>query len=1084
MPFSPLAQSKPWMQPEITGINVLPPRATSYSFPSMEGAHEPRENSPWFLDLNGSWDFSLRSKPEDVQPEDVLSDAKRMDARPITVPANWTMEGVGDDPWYTNVQMPFTCKPPHVPEENPTGIYHRSFSVDSSWMNRRTVLHFDGVESCFFVFVNGQEVGFSKDSRTPSAFDITGFLNNGENQLTVVVLRWSDGSFLEDQDHWWMAGIYRDVYLYSTGERRIRDAWCTPTLCDVQPQEGHGDAGFEERRQLKFSPFHDQSQESGPAAVPANLAVDILVDGEESLEDYSFALSLEDAQGHLLLQKHQVGSTRFRTVRHTDPDRGGQDHVRLSFPLEGVQSWSSEHPILYRLRLALLNPQGEVVEALSHRIGFRSVTIAQRELRINEKPVLIKGVNRHEHDPKTGKTVDRQSMIADILLLKQHNFNAVRTAHYPNTPEWYDLCDEYGIYLVDEANIECHDYYDQLCRDPRWTAAFVDRVRRMVIRDRNHPSIILWSMGNESGYGPNHDAAIAFTRRTDPTRPIHYEGAVRPEWGQGLTVHQDHWNRQGTDVVCPMYESVDDMIHYATQVADDRPYIACEYSHAMGNSNGNLKEYWDAFHRVHGLQGGFIWDWVDQGLEKTAPNGKTYWAYGGDYDEPVHDFDFCINGLIWPNRTPHPAMEECKYLTQPLAFSLQAAPTPGSAPYLTITNRQDFSGTAWLEASWELLIDGTPQASGPLSLPPIPVGQEAKVPLPCALPALAQGKEAHLNLTVRVREATAWCPAGHIIASEQLPIAGSYTPLLRTTPHGGDSADSPAFVEETWQELSPQGSTRRFALGKEELHIAPDGSLSWLGDSQPVALSGPEPHFWRAATDNDGIREWSGQEGKPLGQWMAAGLNRLVIQKYMVEIQGSQLILKTVHAASDGPEGMEIRVTRSFTALKGGGLGVDGEFFLPQQLPSLPRVGLLLQLPQDYQQLRWYGRGPHENYSDRNASAFLGCWESTVNNQFVPYILPQECGNKTDVRWASLQSSEGSLRVLMDRVFQFSALPHSPTELFEARHTSDLQDDGETWLSLDVAHRGLGTGSCGPQTREEYEVSPGHYTWRLALIRE
>lgn len=1016
MHFSPLAAHKPWIQPEIPSISTISPRSTLFPFADKESALERNpEKSPWFMKLNGNWDFLLKEKPEDVRPEDIKKVPVK--SRKIKVPANWTMEDTGDSPWYTNVQMPFTIKPPHVPEKNPTGIYHTSFNLPGGWKNRRTVIHFDGVESAFFLYINGEEVGFSKDSRTPAAFDISSYLKEGENSLCAVVIRWSDGSFMEDQDHWWMAGIYRDVYLYSTDEERIADLF------------------------VKCEPLAE-----GKGSMEISVQTDSINEADEA---YSLSGTLYDSAGNIKWDCPELGTTRFRDIRHTDSDKIGGREIRFTTVIEDIRMWSSEYPELYTFVTTLHKPDGSIVEAVSCRSGFRKVEIKNRELLINGKAVMIKGVNRHEHEPETGKTVSREGMIKDIELLKQFNFNAVRTSHYPNTPEWYELCDEYGIYLVDEANIETHDYYDQICRDPRFSSAFLNRVQRMVHRDKNHPSIIMWSLGNESGYGANHDACAGWIRRFDDSRVLHYEGAVRPEWGQGTPVHKTGWGAFATDIYCPMYETVEEMVHFATETEDHRPYIACEYSHAMGNSNGSLKDYWHAFETTHGLQGGFIWDWVDQGLTKKTEDAREYWAYGGDYDEAVHDSDFCINGLIWPDRTPHPAMWECKYLKQPVSFTLSSG--EGRLTTVRVRNKQDFTSMDWLKGEWELIKNGEIQSSGILRLPSLDPGEMMEIPLPVSIPAAITGCEYFLNIRVRVRESQSWCEKDHLLAEEQLRLSGNYSFPLNT-----------AGTENTDKTAAP-------------VTASIEGNNLLLRDKEGKNLlkSGLELNLWRAATDNDGIREWSGQEDKPLGKWLKAGLDKLRISSTELMTQNHRMLeINKKYKTADGMP--EITMNQKIIP-SGKGMVIETEVMIPHDYPSLPRIGLILPLEDNFEQLNWYGRGPHENYIDRDASAFYGIYRQSVTEQFVPYILPQECGNHSSTRWVELSDGNRTLKIEADRSFEFSALHHSAEDLYASRHVTDLSERKETWLTLDMAQRGLGTGSCGPQTRTEYEIDPGIY---------
>ncbi|MEM9777931.1 MAG: glycoside hydrolase family 2 TIM barrel-domain containing protein, partial [Chloroflexota bacterium] len=600
-----------WENPELVGVNKLPGRSRVISFDSAEDANSGDwKNSQWVQFLNGTWNFHLAPNPDTLPDGFEAADFDASGWANIEVPSNWMMQGF-DKPIYTNVQMPIPNTPPFVPkDDNPTGLYKTTFTLPENWDGRNITLHFGGVESVLYVWLNGEAVGFSKGSRLPAEFDITPFLVAGENQLTCEVIRWSDASWLEDQDHWWMAGIYRDVYVYAKPQAHIFDIFAKPEL----------DADF----------------------VDGTLKLDAFIGNpnKEKVDGYSVSMELFDGNGDPVFEKPiKKGFMEADMV---------MTQANLEKQIEQPLKWSAEEPHLYTLVASLHTKAGDFLEAVSTKIGFRTVEIVGREMLVNGQPVLIKGVNRHEHDEKTGKTVSEESMLADILLLKQFNLNAVRTAHYPNDPHWYELCDEYGIYLCDEANIEAHAVYNKLCRDPKWMTAFMERGMRMVQRDKNHPSIIMWSLGNESGHGANHDTMYAWFKQYDPSRPIQYEGALAPlghtdanSWFLGYSV---------TDFVCPMYPSVQEIIDYARNPKGDRPLIMCEYAHAMGNSCGNLKEYWDAVRTYHGLQGGFVWDWVDQGLLLTDENGVEYWAYGGDFGEEIHDDNFCINGMIFPDR--------------------------------------------------------------------------------------------------------------------------------------------------------------------------------------------------------------------------------------------------------------------------------------------------------------------------------------------------------------------------------------------------------------------------------------------------
>lgn len=1031
---------KPWETPELTGLNRLPARATLYPFVDIESALTlDRNSTPWFQSLNGEWKFQLVEKPEVAGKEFYQESFDDQAWRSITVPGNWTMQDTGDYPQYTNVQMPFEHEPPYVPEKNPTGLYRTTFTVDASWLNRRTVLHFAGVESAYFVYVNGKQIGFSKDSRTPTEFDISPYLQTGTNTLAVMVIRWSDGSFIEDQDHWWMAGIHRDVYLYSTNKAFIQDLFVVGEL--------------------------DDAYENGRLTVKTRVE-----NQNETKTTHTVGIHLVDPEGNTILHEDAAAKTQGLPITLRGKAKELEHNIRLSFPIETPKKWTAETPWLYKVLIELKDAEGNTVEVASTRIGFRRVELKNKELLINGKAVLMKGVNRHDHDDTTGKTISRELMIKDILLLKQFNFNAVRTSHYPNDVEWYDLCDEYGLYIIDEANIESHDFYDQLCRDPRWTPAFLDRVMRMVQRDKNHACIIQWSLGNESGYGPNHDASAGWVRSFDPSRLLHYEGATREEFGQGpvkyasawgdvdvysLTKHEAGWGAHATDTYCPMYPTVEDMIRWVEEIDDPRPYIPCEYSHAMGNSNGNLKEYWDAIEKYHGLQGGFIWDWVDQGLKKVDENGQAYWAYGGDFGEDKHDFDFCINGLVWPDRTPHPAMYEFKKLVQPIKIEALAL----DQGHFKIKNNQYFTNMDWLQGTWNLQVDGIEVQSG--ELPPFSIAPESETTFDIPLEPVTKEGECFINFSITVKEATPWCDANHEIAWEQFKI-----------PYEAQNKPAPQLAKEVLTTERGDVATITF----QELMLVIDkteGTLNKLAIGGTTLFEKlPQLNLYRAATDNDGIRGWTGQDDKAMGQWHQAGLNNLVLKQSTVTDSDGRITLEKIWVGAN--ESLEISHKQIITTLSEG-ISVQNVVDVPQGLPSLARVGVLFELPAGFEALEWFGRGPHENYIDRNAGTPVGRYKGTVSGQYVPYILPQENGNKTDVRWFRLESETAGVLFEAESLMEFSVSHFSIEDLMTALHTNELKPRPETLVTIDARQRGLGTGSCGPDTRQEYCVEPGHY---------
>ena len=677
-----------WENPEVFGINKLPAHVRTVPYPSVEAALVGDwRHSPYCQMLNGTWQFDLVPTPADVPAGFAAPEYDVEGWSDIRVPGNWTTQGF-DKPIYTNVQMPIPNTPPFVPkDDNPTGLYRHDFEVSSDWEGRQILLHFEGVESAFYLWVNGEAVGYSQGSRLSAEFDVTSYVQTGKNMLACMVIRWSDGSWLEDQDHWWMAGIYRDVYLYATPKAHIFDFFAKPTL--------------------------DDDLADGTMAVEATIENFSGAD----IDGYRLRMDLFDDAGQRVFDTR---STSFMESEHviTKP--------YLSERVSSPAKWSAEQPNLYTVVVSLHDKENTFLEAVSCKVGFRKVEIVGREMLINGKPVLMKGVNRHEHDEVNGKTISEASMLEDIRLLKQYNLNAVRCAHYPTMERWYELCNEYGIYLIDEANIETHAVYNRLCADPSWTNAFVERGKRMVERDKNHPSIIQWSLGNESGYGANHDTMAAWIRYKDPSRPLHYEGAIaRNDQISNHRPDEDRWfqGHMSTDIVCPMYPKVQDIIDYAKDPKGDRPLIMCEYAHAMGNSVGNLKEYWDAIREHHGLQGGFIWDWVDQGLLLKDENGTEYWGYGGDFGDEINDLNFCINGLIFPDRTVHPPMYEYKKLLQPVM--VEAVDLVRGK--VKISNDHYFSDMSGLTGRYTITINGIVEQEAVIDIPEIAPGGAADV---------------------------------------------------------------------------------------------------------------------------------------------------------------------------------------------------------------------------------------------------------------------------------------------------------------------------------------------------------------------
>jgi beta-galactosidase len=1032
----------PWKRPEHLGDNRVAPRATLYPFPTEAVAKScDRRKSRWVKVLNGKWSFQLFDRPEDI-PSSAIGVESTEEWAEVDVPGNWTMQGF-DKPHYTNVQMPFQNEPPDVPNENPTGVYRTTLRLPKTWGKRRTVLHIGAAESVLLLYVNGRYVGSGKDSRLPNEYDLTDFISEDEdNTIAVVVIRWSDASFIEDQDHWWMGGIHRDVYVYSTSGTYLADVFAVGRL------EKDNAIG---RLDVQIGVGFTEATETG----------------------WSVSAQLYSDTGRQMTKSSSTAEIDVGNKGHTWPRLEAGIEKRLK-----VKPWSSEDPQLYTLVVSLSDPKGKVVEATSCRVGFRRVEVAGRELLINGKAVLMKGVNRHEHDDVQGKTVTEATMLADIRLMKQFNFNAVRTAHYPNDPRWYDLCDEYGIYVIDEANVESHDHIHQICRDRRYAPAFLDRGMRMVERDKNHPSIILWSLGNESGYGPNHDAMAGWIRGRDKSRPLHYEGAISINQS-GLTWES---GERATDIVCPMYPSIESIVEWAKKKKGNRPLIMCEYSHAMGNSNGSLADYWDAIEENHGLQGGFIWDWVDQGLRKTDAAGADYWAYGGDFGDEPNDANFCCNGLVWPDRTPHPAMYEFKKVAQPVRVS-QGRLGRGA---IDITNRQDFQDLFWLTGSWEIKVDGVSAGKGTIATLKTAPGKTERVRLPIDDPDLEPGQECFLHIRFTATKDTPWCEAGHEVAWEQFALPVKSRKSVTRLPF-----DHPIRLEEGEDRIRIKGSGWRVDFSRDLGRME-----SWLVNRKELLTRGPQVNLWRAPTDNDGIKArleatngLRGQQGKPLGRWLALGLDYIGLEVTSIKISEaeSSVLLETRHIARGKADKVLGEHNQVYTIRSDGSIEVSNEVSIRKSIDDLPRVGVELVLAASLERMQWFGRGPHETYWDRKRSGAIDRYCSTVTNRYVPYIVPQEYGNMTDVRWMAITRPDGSgILFSTDEPMECSVARHADRDLFAAKHTNDLTPRRETIVKLDVHQRGLGTGSCGPDTLPKYTLGSGSYSfsYRMHALNE
>ena len=1241
-----------WENPTFTGLNRLPPhsrnvRALSIAYEQkrLSTAAEPGKvkcddeddkmrmptiNPCICLDSSSlehlqsitskqNWQFRLFPSPTCIPLNYILPSFNSSDGGEelqmceqfTGVPSNWTLTPshkykqpitaattntthqycscrVHDPPRYTNVQMPFHTLYPHVPKDNPTGVYRLEFTLANTevWLGsntnnkRRVILHLGGVESCHFIYLNGIFIGMSKDSKLPSEYDITSMIHCNNN-LVIIATKWSDASFLEQQDHWrGMGGIHRSIFLYSTfNEAFVEDVFCKANLltqvsCTTDKEE--------------FPRMY-----KGRIDVQARIGrgVNERVEGRNIYYNEEIPYTLQEQQQYkMLLQLYNsdnepVFDKALDVTASEDNPLMKDVHRRfnlLSFSADVpgyVQAWSDESPTLYRLEVTLVQQQRGndtvsqeiVVDTFECKIGFRSIEIRDRQLLINGQSVLIKGVNRHDHSCTGGKAVTLDEIRQDLMLMKEYNFNAIRTAHYPNEPYLYDLADKMGLFVVDEANIECHGHYDLICCEYSYTAAMLDRVQRMVIRDQNHPSIIGWSLGNEAGFASNHTMLYGWIKGYDKSRFVQYEGAHRPEWSQDPHNYERRDAGLGTDIVCPMYPTIEEIAEWADEIAprinETRPFIMCEYAHAMGNSSGSLADYWKVIKEKEkkGLQGGFIWDWIDQGILETDEDEKNYFAYGGDYVETPNDANFNINGMIGPDRKPHPAMIEFKKIAQPVDFKLHV---DSNDLTVSIANQRCFSSLDNLQWKWSLKMDGFIVEEGTCLFPKL---MKPKTEEDVTVSALKNAydrygvenviklgvAEVHLNIAVfsvehegTVTSVTELegCPE---VASEQFALC---TRNKGTALH---------LLLEAFQQSSKKqilhDEDDKFTLSSNGCRATLcEGSASFeYGQNSKTAIFAMRPNLFRAPTDNgesylipprmcwsmpsltflfsfgptDAVKQNGDQlndSSKPLGNWLRLGLDCICLDEVSTTFDKEDGITSIISNANIyGQPGKqiyaEIALAEKFVSGEeelnkkvhlgsykqtikldvDGTLYVDALFELNESLVDLPRVGIELVVPSELNETMFFADGPHENYPDRSYSSHAGVYEGSISDSST-YVVPQEQGNRMNMRWLVLAEPNGNDRLQVPKFSkdikstfreailerqglliapasnelpQCTVSRHTDITLFSARHVNELQDDEDRiYVRIDAAQRGLGSGSCGPQTLEQYKSNGGKYS--------
>ena len=1006
--------SEAWQNTDIVQINREMPRASFFSYPETQLALiDKKEEAPNYLSLNGTWKFTYSDNPAERPEKFYKTNFNTKRWADIEVPGNWELQGFGI-PIYVNKTYEWTENPmpPAVPiDHNPVGSYRREFQVPADWIGKDILIHLGAVKSAFHIWVNGEYVGYSQGSKTPAEFNLSKVLVEGTNSIALEVYRWSDGSWLECQDFWRISGIERDVYLEARPALQVKDFFCRAQLINNYTD------GFMEL-DLKVANLTENDEE-------VKMKVKLMERGKEISfwEDELFAV-----------------------IR-----AGTSASMHTSGAMGAVAPWSAESPSLYRLLLELYNSKGELTEVVTTLTGFRSVEIVNGQLRVNGKAILLKGVNRHEHDPVSGHVISRESMLEDIRLMKENNINSVRTCHYPDDPYWYRLCDEYGLYVIDEANIESHGMgYDPdktLGNNPIFLKSHLDRTIRMVERDKNHPSIIIWSLGNEAGDGVCFDATYDWIKSKDPTRPVQYERAK---------------HGRNTDIFCPMYMKIPAMLEYARELRD-KPLIQCEYAHSMGNSTGNFQDYWDVIEANDQLQGGFIWDWVDQGIAAEDADGNFYWAYGGDFgpaDVPS-DSNFCMNGLVFPDRTAQPALEEVKKVYQYIDFE----PVPFYANRVRITNKYDFITLANTDILWELMSEGELLESGKIPAPMLPPGMTMDFDLNLSRDLVKRNTEYFLNFKAVLRKDEGLLKKGHLMAYEQFQINDDMPVGEKVLHWLSESEKLPEFTEEGADLIiSSSGVSYRIDKIGGQLH-------SIKVDGREMLDSGPRPDFWRAPIDND----IGNKMPERLAFWKDFP-EKLSLSEISWSPDSLTFYVRVKYLSPDRKSGLNL----TYVFNGNGQVGIIQDLLIHPRdawYPELPFFGMQMKLPAALNNVQYYGRGPHENYIDRNTSALVGLYANTVDQQYVAYPAPQENGNRTETRWLTLRDEEGAGLMFQGLpLLEFSSLHYLPEQLSRTnsniRHMSDPVKQEEVILRLGLRQMGVGgDNSWGAKTHGKYSIA-------------
>lgn len=1029
---SQTSEIRPWEDPQVNGINRLPSKATSYSYPTEELAlKNNRESSERFKLLNGNWKFHWSPTPSGVPDGVEKLNYDDADWETIPVPANWELHGYGMARYASEGYTFEPVEPPFTPQDdNPTGIYRTSFEAPEGWGDMQVNLTFGGVSSAYYVWINGELLGYSEDSMLPSIFDVTPFLKEGENEITMKVYRWSDGSYLEDQDHWRLSGIHRDVYLTAAPKVQLYDFFVQTDLDDKY-----------ENATLKLRPK-------------------IKVFDKTSIDGYSLGFKVYD-ENNKLIAEQPARLDAENIYFETSPQRGQNDFAMLQTEIKNPKKWSAEHPNLYTIVFDLKNADGEVVEYKSTKFGFRAIEIKEGQLFVNGKPILLYGVNRHDHDPVTGKVVNTESMVKDILTMKQFNINAVRTAHYPNNEEWLDLCDEYGLYVMDEANLETHGIRGRLTNDAMWSNAFLERAVRMVERDKNHPSIISWSLGNESGSGFNHAMMAQWIKSYDETRFIHYEGA-QTTYGKQKIEDSIIRDPEYVDVVSRMYTPIDYMVRASESDIEDRPILWCEYAHSMGNSTGNLNEFWDAIKANKQMIGGFIWDWKDQGLLQKNEDGIEYFAYGGDMGDAdlKHSSNFCLNGIVDPMGIPKPALWEAKKVFQPI--EIKSSITENQE--LEILNNYHFTNLNQFDIVWEIQENGKRIQEGKIKPTDLQPGKSKQIKIPFRKPKIKAGAEYFLRIGFNLKSDLSWADKGHEVAWEQVKLDYEQPDVKR------DKIKSELLVNGN----SIQGENFKINFDSQTGFIT-----GYSVDNVEMIQNGFQPNFWRPLTDNDRL---GAKIHDTLRNWKEATHARDLKAFEIEQLNPQTVKVSSSYEFPSSNSSMDI----TYTVYGDGSVLVENDFLGDPEQSILPRLGLQMEIAKGFDSLTWFGKGPYENYIDRQVGSDVGLFKQSVLNDYYSYIRPQESSNKTEVRWFALTNSkQKGLKIsAVSSNLSMSAWPYSPEDINNAKHIYELTPKDHITVNVDYRQMGVGgddTWSMKALPHKEYQIPSGNYFYSFVI---